>query len=801
LSFRDSSGIPDFVQMETLNIKIVCPVLRKEQEINIGRLKELTQELQFKGNKVYIFPNGVELQEIRKSCSDVIQLRDLKHIKTFKTTDERTYESWYYGNTIVTKNDLLIKCALRRVTKSIEIQVSGNDDSDITGLLAKIGHDLIKEFEARGKVQPVFNLHIKDYIVNRSDLLNFCDNDGNISGNILIENIVVKRSNLPSENSGKSRRSETEGDENQRREKEQQIKTDRLGRKQDDNELFERNKKQQPDKNMLEEEAGQGDRGNQEKTSQENTDVKMHDKEEQEHRPGQKEPQENDDDDRIELIRKISGQRIEIKTTIINKTVGLSNSGYQEERGVNFEGIGVDKLVGSLIHVCKKMLYLVEEYPIENGRLLYLASDAVDDKAYYLLTAVIREYEGLTQVLLRADSDKNYGVNGLLNDILEKLRHSLIRPGAKEIGIISKEQVTIIIDSVVRSLEEERARRKREEQERLREEEAKKRKKEKELRQKEQEEKEEKEQGKKKEQKETKSKDIAKQEQESIKKADLSSSKKKERLFLIIFLAIVLMSVFLVLEYWVLAPFASDTNRSLGSSSTLPGSFTNFNNIEFVLIPAGDFDMGSPLNEANRVQDEGPVHRVIIPDAFYMGRYEVTQKQWREVMGNNPSTFKGDNLPVEQVSWNDVQEFIKKLNENEHVTKYRLPTEAQWEYAARAGDSMMYFFGDNVSKLGDYAWYIGNSEGKTHNIGLKKPNPFGLYDIHGNVYEWVQDSYFDSYKVPPKDASVGEYVSSSRVFRGGSWISNAASCRPANREENEQGNRGSNLGFRLMRDL
>jgi formylglycine-generating enzyme required for sulfatase activity len=263
----------------------------------------------------------------------------------------------------------------------------------------------------------------------------------------------------------------------------------------------------------------------------------------------------------------------------------------------------------------------------------------------------------------------------------------------------------------------------------------------------------------------------------------------------------VLMSGFLVLEYRALAPFASDQDQSLRSSPALPGSFTNFNSIEFVLIPAGEFDMGSPLNEANRDKNEGPVHHVKIPDAFYMGRYEVTQKQWREVMGNYPSTFKGGELPVEQVSWNDVQEFIRKLNENEHVNKYGLPTEAQWEYAARAGASMMYSFGDNESNLGDYAWYIGNSEGKTHNVGLKKPNPFGLYDMNGNVYEWVQDSYFDSYKISTKDGNVGEYVSSSRVFRGGSWIGNAGSCRNANREDNDQGNRGSNLGFRLVRDV
>lgn len=799
VSFKDPFEKPDSVEMETLKIKVVCPILCTEQEINIGRLKELTQELQFKDSLVYIFPNGMELQDILKSCRDVIHIHDVKHLKTFKTTDERTYESWYYGKTKVTEKDLLIKCTIRRVTKSIQIQASGNDPGEITGLLAQIGHDLTKEFEALRKIQLVFNLHIKDYIIQRSDLLDFCDFDGNCSGDIVIENNVVHRSNAASKNGGKRERSENEDDENIR-EEEQQTQIGRLRRKQDDKELLERNKKEQPDKNMGEEEAGRGE-GDKQEGSHRKEEEKVKNTEEQEHRSGQKEHLENDDDDRIEIIQKRSGQRIEIKTTIINKIQELSNSGYQEERGVNFEGIGVDKLVGSLKHNCKNFLNMVDEFPIDNGKLLYLAGDVTVEKAYYLLTAVIREYEGLTQVLLRADSDKNYGVNGFLNDILGNMRHLVISAGAREIGIISKEHVTIIIDSVVHSVEEERARRKREEQERLREEEAKKREKEEHehrLRQKEQD---EKEQGKKKETKEANERKKAKREPEHNTKADLSSSKKRERIFLIMFLAMVLVSGFLVLEYWAIAPFASDTNRSLGPSPILPGSFTNFKDMEFVLIPAGEFDMGSPAKEANRVQDEGPVHHVNIPTAFYMGKYEVTQKQWREVMGNNPSTFKGDDLPVEQVSWNDVQEFIKRLNENEHVNKYRLPAEEQWEYAARAQTKMMYSLGDNVSKLGDYAWYMANSEGTTHEVGLKKPNPFGIYDMQGNVFEWVQDSYYDSYKLVPKDASVGEYVSSIRVFRGGSWISNAASCRLANREDNDQATRASNLGFRLVMDL
>ena len=145
--------------------------------------------------------------------------------------------------------------------------------------------------------------------------------------------------------------------------------------------------------------------------------------------------------------------------------------------------------------------------------------------------------------------------------------------------------------------------------------------------------------------------------------------------------------------------------------------------MEFVLIPAGEFEMGSPSDEEGRDSDEGPVHRVTIENASYMGRYEGTQKQWRDIMGDNPSYSKGDdNLPVENVSWSGVQDFIKKLNEKEGTDKYLLPSEAEWEYACQAGTTTRYSFGDSESELGDYAWYDDNSGYKTHPVGKKKPN-------------------------------------------------------------------------------
>jgi formylglycine-generating enzyme required for sulfatase activity len=224
--------------------------------------------------------------------------------------------------------------------------------------------------------------------------------------------------------------------------------------------------------------------------------------------------------------------------------------------------------------------------------------------------------------------------------------------------------------------------------------------------------------------------------------------------------------------------------------------------MEFALIPEGEFMMGSPSNEVGRYEDEGPVRRVKIPKSFYMGKYEVTQKQWRDIMGNDPSRFNGDNLPIEQVSWNDVQKFIKKLNKKENTIKYRLPSEAEWEYAARAENSTRYFFGDDDSKLGDYAWYHGNSEGRTHPVGQKKPNSWGLYDIHGNVWEWVQDKYQDTYDFVPTDGSSWESeISKQRVLRGGAWSDNTRDCRLAYRGHDVPGDCDSFLGFRLVRSL
>ncbi|MCD6404609.1 MAG: formylglycine-generating enzyme family protein [Planctomycetes bacterium] len=208
--------------------------------------------------------------------------------------------------------------------------------------------------------------------------------------------------------------------------------------------------------------------------------------------------------------------------------------------------------------------------------------------------------------------------------------------------------------------------------------------------------------------------------------------------------------------------------------------------IEMVFIPAGEFMMGSPSNESGRGSDEGPQHRVRLTKPFYLGKYEVTQREWRKVMGSNPSGFKGDRNPVEQVSWNDCREFVDKAG-------LRLPTEAEWEYACRAGSSTRFSFDDN-----SYAWYDGNSEDKTHPVGQKKPNAWGLFDMHGNVWEWCAD-WYGNYSSGRVTDSQGPSSGSSRVLRGGSWYDFSQICRSANRSYGSPDGTNHCLGFRVAR--
>jgi formylglycine-generating enzyme required for sulfatase activity len=210
----------------------------------------------------------------------------------------------------------------------------------------------------------------------------------------------------------------------------------------------------------------------------------------------------------------------------------------------------------------------------------------------------------------------------------------------------------------------------------------------------------------------------------------------------------------------------------------VPVEITDAIGMKLVLIPPGEFVMGLEKGEPH----ERPAHKVTITKPFYLGKYDVTQEEWEAVMGagNNPSQFKGSKNPVERVSWDDCQVFLKRLTEKGGAApgSYRLPTEAQWEYACRAGSTGAFCFGNSMFELDDYAWHEKNSEGKTHPVGEKKPNAWGLFDVHGNVWEWCADWYDrDYYKASPASDPTGPSSGALRVIRGSSWNGPGCNCR------------------------
>jgi formylglycine-generating enzyme required for sulfatase activity len=229
------------------------------------------------------------------------------------------------------------------------------------------------------------------------------------------------------------------------------------------------------------------------------------------------------------------------------------------------------------------------------------------------------------------------------------------------------------------------------------------------------------------------------------------------------------------------------------TDSTSETTFTNSIGMEFVLIPAGTFMMGSPDSDTEARSNEKPAHRVAISQPFYLGRYPVTQAQWEAVMGNNPSRFRGNpNCPVENVSWNDVRTFLHKLTEREEGGDYRLPTEAQWEYACRAGTETPRYYHD----IDAIAWHTGNSNAQPQPVGQKLPNAWGLYDMLGNVSEWCHNGW-QTYTVDAAVDPMGPTdVGATRVIRGGGWVFSALIVRAASRFRFDPGNRFDFLGFR-----
>ena len=248
---------------------------------------------------------------------------------------------------------------------------------------------------------------------------------------------------------------------------------------------------------------------------------------------------------------------------------------------------------------------------------------------------------------------------------------------------------------------------------------------------------------------------------------------------------------------------ASSSNANVlssGSSSLSDNTLTipvkNGINIEMVKVEAGSFNMGATPEMKSPYEVEKPVHRVTLTNNYYVGKYEITQALWQAVMGSNPSHFKGDALPVEQVSWKDCQKFITKLN---RLTgkNFRLPTEAEWEYAARGGNKSRGYRYSGSNTIDDVAWYENDALSQTHPVGTKQPNELEIYDMTGNVMEWCQDwygSYSSSPQVNPTGAASGSY----RVVRGGGWSDSARDCRTSDRDFISPGGCSSDLGLRLV---
>jgi len=238
----------------------------------------------------------------------------------------------------------------------------------------------------------------------------------------------------------------------------------------------------------------------------------------------------------------------------------------------------------------------------------------------------------------------------------------------------------------------------------------------------------------------------------------------------------------------------------------LPGGAT----IDFVWIAPGTYTMGSQESEPGHREEEGPVHEVTISGGFYIGKYEITQGQWESVFGVDAAPWYGvgnvrvgSNFPAVFLSWNDLQEFIKQLNDAAGEGFFRLPTEAEWEYSCRAGTSTRWSFGDDESQLGEYAWYNENAFGRdekyAHAVGTKKPNPWGLYDMHGNVYEWCQD-WYGNYSSGTQTDPTGSSAGTNRIIRGGGFATETVNTRSALRYRygGKPDNRAPDQGARLI---
>ena len=234
----------------------------------------------------------------------------------------------------------------------------------------------------------------------------------------------------------------------------------------------------------------------------------------------------------------------------------------------------------------------------------------------------------------------------------------------------------------------------------------------------------------------------------------------------------------------------------------IPGQTRTFDGIEFQWCPPGTFYMGSPVSEDGRQSDE-TLHEVTISQGFWLGKYEVTQEQWESLMGSNPALNVGDNHPVERVSRDDAQSFIDALNAaTSYSATYRLPTEAEWEYAYRAGTTTRFFWGNDATEnaIDEYALYNGNIDFGTEPVGTRRPNNWGLYDISGNVWEWVQD-WYGEYPDGPVSDPQGPTSGNVGIVRGGSFLSFPYQCRAAHRFTHPADTPSLMMGFRVLRTV
>ena len=243
-------------------------------------------------------------------------------------------------------------------------------------------------------------------------------------------------------------------------------------------------------------------------------------------------------------------------------------------------------------------------------------------------------------------------------------------------------------------------------------------------------------------------------------------------------------------------PFRGGNNSSGKQGASVITIQVGNVSFEMVKVEAGSFTMGCTSEQSDCYDDESPYHRVVISNDYYIGKFEVTQELWEAVMGTNPSYFKGFDKPVESVSWNEAQEFCAELS---RMTgrRFRLPTEAEWEYAARGGNKSTSAKFSGSSSVDNVAWYDGNSSSQTHPVGKLRPNELGIYDMSGNVWEWCQD-WYGSYASNTQTDPHGPSSGSIRVLRGGCWDYNARFCRVSYRNYCVPGDRLDSYGFRLL---